>query len=344
MSRRLSFLITLIAFQACALFAENQHIPLQKGQSFTEPQTGVLFGRKIDGLSLFDATIFESKNLGVSVRYHNADESEKVDIYIYNDDLETINDDNDQAQSKRQIKIAIDAIREFVKRGKYRNATIKDGLEIRTSKIEDDTLTLVTKRAKIERLRAEKFVPAETSISVATYQNHFLKIRHTIPDDLTAKEIEQRRATVIHGLTIFLREHQLRPAIDAALEDYAADPLSEKGQAAAGTLFAYADVSELISISISTSYIPWLKTPKKNYEEDHYDKLGEIFLSAFIAGHVEDQLQNNTPDPYPGILKQLEVYEKLKKRGDLKEPVPSYENWLKKKSDGTLKDHVATLE
>ena len=293
---------------------------------YTHDQTGIILPHEIAEHKFNGKRVYEEKELGESVSYRHENATGTVYIYDYN--RNDIKDDPEHSLIMKELSNATMVLKRLQEMGIYNDVKIskegrvsgKDGLFVFIS-------IPVTFNAIKSAETGEKIPPqaVNSMISVGIYKNNFIKIRYSFPDmkqEDIKKKYEQRDA-FINAVGQLIREVDVRKEIEKLISTYLIDPTTEEAEKARSVIVTYAKMSELVTITLESEKMPWLKVKDYPYGED--------LLGAYIVGQVNYQLSNNhfETNNRAGMDQVLQVYTLLRNK-DEKAIIQSLEKQLKK--------------
>lgn len=296
-----------------------------------DPEIGVVFPRKLGGLTFEKVATYEDPGAGYSLRYEGAGLM-KVDVYVYTKALDEIPSGYDTDLVKAESQEIVRVLEIMQKRGAYTDLKHLDhGMVPGTVKI-----GYVWDQFEYRQLKDEAGgTPRISESFVTAYAGRLFKVRLTyLKSELKAGR--KVSLALVSDLARVIETAKAAPSCPSedevlkAIGVFRADPVGEGAADAARLIFRFAEKAETVTVVVSGEVCPWIL--------DKGCKYGELLFVAYVAGNIEPQLKagRKGDQAYEGALQTICTYKQLRALADSKE-IPSVEKWVALQKSGELR-------
>lgn len=282
------------------------------GAAFVDIPNGLAFPQDLNGLQFQYVHEYDDPGLGYSLRYQG-DSTHKIDIYIYNLDMDVPNGTTSEMVKKesRSVSRIVSIMQE---RGEYED-------------VKSLTKTTTPLSGKIRFIKesyqyTEKGKEKLSESYITGYKGNFFKIRFTYLAKDRSKAKQYAKAMVAGLISVMEREpSEARLALESA-KLFQADPSSSAGRFAASQVMMYVSETEGFTVSLHSAIFPW-------FLEDEKPKNNHLLFQAYLAGALEYLLTNKLSEggSAEGFSAMLDVYAHLRKSKDI-DKIEQLDEWL----------------
>lgn len=264
---------------------------------------------------------YEEAALGYSVRYSDRKARLRGDVYVYPCPKKAVTAAEIKEALRDTAGGAVWEVEEMQRRGHY--------LKVKMGEAEYQPFALIPEAAGVSGLLSlpmhytivEKDDAGINETAVGSFlgvmvlKSHFVKVRLTYPVDGREKElvaVEQRVTDFVNAVRRCVLDPGLREQTAVQIEGYRRDPLSKEGQDFAGGIFAYAELTPLIALTIDDT----ISTLGADLEKEQ-PKASLELVRAFIVGAVAESLKKPGKEaadlPQAGAEEVLRVFAAMQK-------------------------------
>ncbi|WP_395750475.1 hypothetical protein [Prosthecobacter sp.] len=275
-----------------------------EGKALAPPETNLPWEHEESGLRLpaelakmqaQQVFRYDEAALGFSVRYSDAKARLRGDVYVYPCPKKVTTAEEIKEALRETAGGVVWEVEEMERRGHYKN--LKKGkaeyqpFELIPEKAGvSGMLSLPMEMTKVEHGEAgDVEVPVGSFLGIMVLKSHFVKVRITYPLDGTEKEqekVEKRVTDFVNQARRCVLDPGLREEAAEQIETYRRDSLSEEGREMAGGIFAYAEVTPIMKLTIDDT----IATLGDDLEQV-YPKASLELVRAFIVGAVAESLK-----------------------------------------------------
>ena len=325
MVRAMVRLIALVLLPSlCCLAAEVKkpsetpgEFPIPKdGKPWRHAESGVQLPQELGHMTMVSGFRYETPELGLSIRYENAETRAKADVYVYPCGRPHADPEQRMQAGSDEAGAALGEIKEMERRGRY-------------SKVDFGEAESRTVKASVDEKGESAFIEVPISyvlnedegtgvastavrsrLGLAVMGDYYVKVRYTYSAD-SKDEGKTASEEWFKKVRMVLSEPYLRSVAEDSLKKYFKDPLSAEGIDAAGGVVVYAEVSPFVSLLIPSELTEWGEACEKQAPE-----AGLHFLRAYIAGAVKASLEGEVGDDVleSAMAGLAQVYALLKKK------------------------------
>jgi hypothetical protein len=320
--------LVLLVPSLCCLAVAAEKKPAEAPGDFPKPKDGkpwehkefgIRLPQQLGTMAMTGGYRYEASDLGVSIRYENADGRVRADIYVYPCKAPHATDEEELKVASTEAGNALGEVKEMENRGRYKKVEFGEGESwgVQYSASQETAFVEVPISYEIneDEGTGTTTTAVRSRLGIAVVGDHFVKVRYTYPadrkDEGMAESVEW-----LKKVRLTLSEPFLRSLAVEGLKAYHDDPFSVEGAQGAGAVVSYAEDSPFVSLHIPGEIPKWGEACSKQDPDSTLH-----LLRAFIAGGVEASLQEKSGDEVieHAIAEVSQIYAKMKKQhSDLK--------------------------
>jgi len=267
--------------------------PPKNGALWRHPATGLSLPQEIAGLRMEGTVIYKGLSFGQSVRYIHRKLGARVDVYVYPCRGASETPKEREALAREEISQVMAGLEYMEKQGNYRKVSWGSG-NLREITLGDDSKTTAVSAPASYELKDQgsdppTFTPLTSLAVIIIYEDHYVKLRYTLPAD-PGKEALAMRDDFVKRLHRCVLDASLRPTILKSVATYRKDPLSEAAREAAGTIIAFSKDSPLVTIVIGKGLVEFAQKCEAQVKGAQVD-----VMRAFVTGAADASLHDQGP-------------------------------------------------
>ncbi len=286
----------ILANLVAAFAGEGEGLPPpEPNLPWEHTDTGLRLPAELAKMTAEQVFRYETAALGYSVRYSDPKARMRGDVYVYPCPGKAVTAAEIKEALRETAGGAVWEVEEMQRRGHY--------LKVKMGDAEYQPFDLIPETAGVSALLSlpmnytivEKDDAGSNETAVGSFlgimmlKGHFVKVRITYPVDGREKDVEK----VEKRVTDFVNEARrcvldpgLREQAAEQIETYRRDPLSKEGSDAAGMIYAYAEITLIMKLTIDDT----ISTLGEDLEKEQ-PKASLELVRAFIVGAVAESLK-----------------------------------------------------
>jgi hypothetical protein len=229
---------------------------------------------------------FDYKDGGVLLRYENPQEQGRMDVFLFKSEVPLPTTEDKHRRILAEMSTVSRDMESMVKQGRYKNLTVGDPIGGELELWQKQSLPIATSIITATRIGTTEAGTEEAVVrqwlGITVLDDYLITLRHMRPAS-TGDAGEEAMKRLIGLIFQVIKDPSLRVHIRQLVEDYMADPFSEKGGEAAGAVLAYLKQTPYFPINIPEDPVAgWLEHCKTVAPgtEDH-------LLRAFMLGSAK---------------------------------------------------------
>ncbi len=269
--------------------------PPEPNLPWEHAETGLRLPAELAKMTAEQVFCYKEAALGYSVRYSDSKARMRGDVYVYPCPKKAVTAAEIKETLRETAGGAVWEVEEMQRRGHY--------LKVKMGEAEYQPFDLIPETAGVSALLSlpmnytivEKDDAGSNETAVGSFlgvmvlKGHFVKVRITYPVDGREKDVEkvEKRVTdFVNAARRCVLDPGLREQTAEQIETYRRDPLSKEGRDAAGMIYAYAEITPIMKLTVDDT----ISTLGEDLEKG-YAKASLELVRAFIVGAVAESLK-----------------------------------------------------
>jgi len=294
--------------------------PPEPNLPWEHEETGLRLPAELAKMTAEQAFRYETAALGYSVRYSDRKARMRGDVYVYPCPKNAVTAAEIKEALRETAGGAVWEVEEMQRRGHY--------LKVKMGDSEYQPFDLIPESAGVSALLSlpmnytivEKDDAGSNETAVGSFlgimvlKGYFVKVRITYPVDGREKDqekVEKRVTDFVNAVRRCVLDPGLREQTAEQIETYRRDSLSKEGRDAAGMIYAYAEITPIMKLTIDDV----ISTLGEDLEKE-YPKASLELVRAFIVGAVAESLKKQgerAPDlVQAGAAEMVRVFAEMK--------------------------------